>query len=218
MRRVYSPPPSNAWTGVRSAGAVLITLGVFLVLPLTQLVSSYAKRDLFITKVDSTVMQAQPSVDEAQPPPPADEPPPEQPPVLSDTAQPMAITVDLEVAVGSGGALAMNLFGGSADAARDLAQALDVSDLDKPPTLIAAVPPAYPPELRKARIEGVVSVVFLLSENGVVEDARVESSSRSEFERPALEAIRRWRFKAGMKDGAAVKTYMRQPIRFRVAS
>jgi protein TonB len=218
MRKVYSPPPSNAWTGIRVVGAVLITLVVFLVLPLTQLVSSYAKRDLFITKVDTTVMQAPPSAEEPPPPPPEAEPPPEPSPTLPDSAPPLAISVDLEVAVGSGGALAMNLFGDRAEAARDLAQALDVADLDKPPTLIAAVPPSYPAELRRARIEGVVSLVFMLSEQGVVEDARVESSSRPEFERPALEAIRRWRFKPGMKNGEAVKTYMRQPIRFRVAS
>jgi protein TonB len=217
MRRVYTPPPTNSWTGVRVVGALLITLLVFLVLPLTQLVSSYAKSELFITKVDTTVVQAPPPAVETQPPPPEEEPPPEPPPDLSDETQPMTITVDLDVAVGSGGALAMTGLGGGADAARDLAQALDVSDLDKPPTLIAAVPPSYPAELRRARVEGVVSLVFMLTETGVVEDARVESSSRPEFERPALEAIRRWRFKPGMKDGEAVKTYMRQPIRFRVA-
>lgn len=217
MRRVYSPPPSGAWTGVRVVGALLITLVVFLVLPLTQLVSSYAKRDLLITKVDSTVIQAPPPAEEAPPPPPEEEPPPEPQPDLSDAPQNLAITVDLEVAVGSGGALAMNPLGGNADATRELAQALDVSELDKPPTLVSAMPPAYPPELRRARVEGVVSLVFLLTESGTVEDARVESSSRPEFERPALEAIRRWRFKPGMKDGEAVKTYMRQPIRFRVA-
>jgi protein TonB len=136
---------------------------------------------------------------------------------LAESAPPLAISVDLDVAVGSGGAMAMNLLGNSENAARDLAQALDVADLDKPPTLVAAVPPSYPPDLRRARVEGVVSLVFMLSEEGMVEDARVESSSRPEFERPALEAIRRWRFKPGMKNGEAVKTYMRQPIRFRVA-
>ena len=134
---------------------------------------------------------------ETLPPPPEEEPPPESPPDLADERAAMAITVDLDVAVGSGGALAMTGLGGGEDAARDLAQALDVSDLDKPPTLIAAVPPSYPAELRRARVEGVVSLVFMLTEAGVVEDARVESSSRPEFERPALEAIRRWRFKAG---------------------
>ncbi len=59
---------------------------------------------------------------------------------------------------------------------------------------------------------------FLLTEDGRVEDPRVENSARPEFEKPALEAVRRWRFKPGMKDGAAVKTHMRLPMRFRVAN
>lgn len=217
MRRVYAPPRTTSWAAVRMLGGAVITLMVFLVLPLTQLVSSHAKRDLLVTKVDSAVLEAPPAVVDVPPPPPEDEEPPEPPPELADVQESMTITVDLDIAVGTGGALAMNLLGGSADAAQDLAQALDVADLDKPPTLIAAVPPVYPAELKRARVEGVVSLVFVLTESGVVEEARVESSSRPEFERPALEAIRRWRFKPGMKDGEVVRTYMRQPIRFRVA-
>jgi len=199
-------------------GAVLITLVVFLVLPLTQLVSSYAKRELLVSKVDSTILEAPPSAEEPPPPPPKEEEPPEVQPDLSDVPEPLSITIDLDIAVGTGGALALNLLGGSADAARDMAQALDVAELDKPPTLIAAVSPRYPPELRRARVEGTVALVFVLTEEGRVEDVRVESSSRPEFEQPALEAIRRWRYKPGMKEGEAVKTYMRQPIRFSVAS
>jgi outer membrane biosynthesis protein TonB len=33
-----------------------------------------------------------------------------------------------------------------------------------------------------------------------------------------LDAIRKWRFKPGMKDGQPVRTYIRVPMRFRVAS
>jgi protein TonB len=69
--------------------------------------------------------------------------------------------------------------------------------------------------LKKAKIEGSVTLVFVLNEEGRVEDARVENSSRPEFEKPALDAIRKWRFRPGMKDGQAVRTYIRQPIRFR---
>jgi protein TonB len=76
----------------------------------------------------------------------------------------------------------------------------------------------YPPELRKAKIEGSVTLVFVLSEEGRVEEPRVENSSRPDFEKPALDAIRKWRFRPGEKDGQAVRTYIRVPMRFRAST
>jgi len=72
--------------------------------------------------------------------------------------------------------------------------------------------------LRKAKVEGVVTLIFVLDETGRVEDPRVENSSRPEFEKPALDAIRKWRFSPGQKDGQAVRTYIRVPLRFRVTT
>jgi periplasmic protein TonB len=217
MRKVYSPPPRPSRWPARLAGAGVITLMVFMVLPLTTLVSSYAKRELLVTKVDTTILEAPPTLDEPPPPPPEPDPEPDEPPPdLAETTQELAIQLDLDVAVGTGGALPGTLAGaGMADVAGEIAQALDVADLDKPPALVSSVPPTYPAELRRARIEGSVTLVFVLTEDGQVDDPRVETSSRTEFEKPALEAVRRWRFKPGMKDGVAVKTFMRLPIRFR---
>ena len=73
-------------------------------------------------------------------------------------------------------------------------------------------------ELKKAKIEGIVTLVFVLNEEGRVEDPRVENASRPEFEKAALEAVRRWRFRPGEKDGKPVRTYIKQPLRFRVGS
>jgi protein TonB len=197
---------------------VAITFAVFLVLPLTQMVSSYAKRELYLRDSDTVVMETPPDFDEPPPPPPEEQPPEEPEPQLGDAEQPMNLNVDLDVAVGSGGAMAMSSFGAGESLAEEMAQALDVSDLDKPPTLVSSVPPTYPPALRRAKVEGAVVLVFVLNEAGRVEDPRVESSTHPEFEQPALKAVRRWRFRAGEKAGEKVRTYMRQPIRFRVAS
>jgi periplasmic protein TonB len=93
-----------------------------------------------------------------------------------------------------------------------------VSELEKKPEPVSQVAPAYPAELRKARIEGLVTLVFVLNEDGRVEEPRVENSSRPEFEKPALEAIRKWRFRPGVKAGQPVRAYVRIPMRFRVAS
>ena len=67
-------------------------------------------------------------------------------------------------------------------------------------------------------VEGSVTLVFVLDEDGRVEDPRVENSTRPEFEKPALEAVRKWRFQPGMKDGQPVRTYIRVPIRFSVST
>ena len=218
MRRVYTPPSHGGRWPVTMLGALVITLSVFMVLPLTQMVSSYAKRELLVSRLDTTVLQSPPALDEPPPPPPPDEPPPEEPPPPpGDAEQPLNLNLDLEVAVGTGGAMAMAGFAAGDGVAEQMAQALDISDLDQPPSVVSSVPPNYPPALRRAGVEGTVVLVFVLNETGRVEDARVESSSHPEFEPPALDAVRRWRFRPGEKDGEAVRTYMRLPIRFRVS-
>jgi periplasmic protein TonB len=217
VRRVYTPPSHGGKWPVTVLGALAITLSVFLVLPLTQMVSSYAKRELLVSRLDATVMQSPADLEEPPPPPP-DEPPPEEPPPppVSDAEQPLNLNIDLDLAVGSGGTMAMAGFGEGGAMAEQMAQALDVSDLDKPPSVVSSVPPNYPAALRRAGVEGTVVLVFVLNESGRVEDPRVESSSRPEFEQPAVDAVRRWRFRPGEKGGEAVRTYMRLPIRFRV--
>lgn len=216
MRRVYTPPSSGTNPVWPILGALALTLAVFLVLPLTQMVSSGLNRQLTLSKVDSAQLEAPPPDHEPPPPPPPEEKTEPPPPQLSDAPPPMQLNIDLDIAVGTGGALAgFGVFAGGQDGGPAL-DIFDVADLEKRPELIASLPPQYPPELRKARVEGLVTLVFVLDETGRVEDPRVESSSRPEFERPALEAVRKWKFRPGQKDGEPVRCYMRLPIRFRI--
>jgi periplasmic protein TonB len=168
------------------------------------------------------VAELPPEVKEDLPPPPTEpEPQPEasKEPQLAEVAQSIPLSADLEVAAGSGGALAG--FGEvKALTAETFAQqdAFDVSELQQRPEAVSQVPPTYPAELRKAKIEGSVTLVFVLSEQGRVEDPRIETSSRAEFEKPALEAIKKWRFRPGVKDGQPVRSYVRMPMKFRISS
>lgn len=216
MRRVYTPPPPRSDLLFALAGALLLTLAVFLVLPLTQMVSSSLRqRELLVRPVDFTELQPEEEREEPPPPPPVEEEPPEPPPTLAESPVPMNLSVDLEVALGSGGAMAMAsgfLAAGTAAAAG--AEAFSLAELERRPELLSARDPVYPPALRQARVEGAVVLVFLLDETGRVLDPRVESGSHREFETAALEAIRRWRFRPGMKDGEPVRTHVRQTIRF----
>lgn len=216
MRRVYQPPtPSNSW--VRPAlWTIALALGVFLVLPITQKLSAERHKNLLVRQAD--VSMDTPQAAEEPPPPPPEEDKPEEPPPpqLADTAQPLSLSIDLDIALGSGGALAgLGSFGASGEGG-GIMDTFSIADLEKKPEVIAAVSPDYPPDMRKAKIEGTVTIVFILDEQGRILEPRVDSSTRPEFEKAALDALRKWKYKPGMKEGEPVRTYMRQPFRFRV--
>jgi protein TonB len=219
MRKVYHSEKSSVGLMTAVIFSVGLTGCLFGIIPFAHQIAR-PERSLELRK--TSAVEQTPEVEEQAPPPQVEEEkPPEAPPepLLADTPQQIPLSADLEVAVGSGGALAG--FGSiqAMTAAEAVQQdAFDVADLEKRPEPVSQVPPAYPAELRKAKIEGVVTLVFILGEDGRVSDPRVENSSRTEFEKPALEAIRKWRFRPGMKDGQAVRSYVRIPMRFRVSS
>jgi TonB family protein len=63
---------------------------------------------------------------------------------------------------------------------------------------------------------GMVVVRFVVSETGEVEEAAVESSTNTAFNQSALDGVRKWKFKPGIKDGRPVKVAMRVPIVFQL--
>jgi len=219
MRKLYKAESSSYGLIPALVGAFTVTAAIFCIIPLSHLVNR-PTRTLELRK--ASVAEIPPEKEELPPPPEAEaEKPPEAPsePQLAETAQQIPLSADLDVAMGSGGALAG--FGEIRATTGDTIQqqdAFDVSELEKRPEAISQVPPNYPNELRKAKIEGSVTLVFLLNEQGRVEDARIENSSRAEFEKPALDAIRKWKFRPGVKDGQPVRAYIRMPMRFRVTS
>lgn len=220
MRKVYQPDERKGGPVASVLISVAITSLLFVAIPFSHVMAK-PSRALELRK--TSVTDLPPPEAEAPPPPPEAETKAEEvaPPTLGDDAAPPApLMADLDVAVGGGGYLPgfVANAGSSAEGMGTSLDTFDVSELEKRPEVVAQVAPTYPPELRKAKIEGAVTLVFLLSEDGRVEDPRVENSTRPEFEKPALEAVRRWRFRPGMKDGQPVKTHMRLPLRFRVSS
>ena len=220
MRKVYQDEKAGAGLAVAVVFGVGFTALLFGFIPFAHQVN---KPSSSVELVRTSVVELPPQqeVEESRPPEQEVEKPPEAAPEpqLAETPQQIPLSADLEVAVGSGGALAG--FGEirSLTSAQEIPdETFDVSELEKRPEAVSQVAPAYPPELRKAKIEGTVTLVFVLSEDGRVEEPRVENSSRSEFEKPALEAIRKWRFHPGEKDGQPVRSYIRVPMRFRVST
>ncbi len=105
--------------------------------------------------------------------------------------------------------------GGSLDLASDIDSVASVADLDQRPRAVFQTPPSYPQELRKRGIQGTVEVVFLVDTSGRVTSPRVDRSTDPAFEKPALEAVRQWRFEAGTRAGQKVSFKMRVPITFK---
>ena len=82
------------------------------------------------------------------------------------------------------------------------------------PSVVSKVEAAYPAELAGSKKSGQVIVDFTVDKEGMVRDARVVMSTNPKFEKPALDAIRKWRFKPGVKNGRHVNVRVRQPITF----
>lgn len=218
MRKVFHNKSQSSGLPIALAGAAAITAALFCILPFSHLVNK-PTRTLELRKTSAANLPPPP--EQETPPPTVEEQKPEaQPePQLAETQQRIPLTADLEVAAGSGGALAgfgeIRAMSAAESTQQDV---FDAGELQKRPEAVSQVAPTYPAELRKAKIEGAVTLVFVLGEDGRVEDPRVENSSRAEFEKPALDAIRKWRFRPGMKDGQPVRTFIRMPMRFRVSN
>jgi protein TonB len=79
------------------------------------------------------------------------------------------------------------------------------------------VPPLYPPHALQARIEGVVTVEFLITRNGAVSNPKVrEAIPQGVFDEAALDAIVKWRYDPKMVDGKPIEHLARQDIYFRL--
>lgn len=83
--------------------------------------------------------------------------------------------------------------------------------IDADPQPIVRIPPEYP---MNARGDGFVLVQFDISPAGTVENARaIDSAPRGMFEKSALNAIVRWRYRPAVVEGRAVE---RRGIRVRL--
>lgn len=87
-----------------------------------------------------------------------------------------------------------------------------LADLDRIPQAIAQPSPQSP---QGPGIEnGVVRVSFIVDADGNVRDPKVVESSDFAFESAAVQGVKRWKFRPGMKGGRKVATLMEVPIRF----
>lgn len=95
-----------------------------------------------------------------------------------------------------------------------LESAFNLSEIDQKPRPIVQNSPLYPGEMRGKKVEGLVNVIFVVDAAGKVVNPRIEKSSHPAFERPALDAVKQWKFEPAVKGGQRVPCKMRAPIRF----
>lgn len=198
-------------------GAAALSLLCFLVLPLLQAVSAEAKADMTLVQVDAGNLPPPP------PPPPEEEPEPEpeeqeEPPELEPESQQLDLA-QLELALGPG--LGDGWMGGDftikldnlVSSGDDNDALFALADLDQQPRATYQPNPVQNAKVRK-RAPGTVWIIFIVDEQGRVENPLVQSSDHPVFEEPALSAVKKWRFEPGRRGGKPVRSRMRVPITF----
>jgi protein TonB len=84
----------------------------------------------------------------------------------------------------------------------------------EPPVPVRTVAPEYPDELRREGVSGLVMVKCSIDEQGNVTETVIEKSSNAAFEKPAVAAVKKWKFKPAKQDGAPVAIKVSIPIKF----
>ena len=85
-----------------------------------------------------------------------------------------------------------------------------------PPRPIVNTMPEYSEQARRQKIQGVVVVSMLITEDGLPTDFRVEKSLGFGLDKKALQAAAKYRFKPAMRDGNPVSQRIMVEMNFRL--
>ena len=152
-----------------------------------------------------------PKVEEAPPPP--NEPPPETPP----QPVPLVVGISMSSTTTAGGFAAPvgnTAYGKVADKAQDPSQVqayrapkyVPVYQVDREPETVAEVHIPYPPEARRAGIEGKVIMSIRIDPQGQVTSVKVLNGPGYGLDEAAAAAMKRAKFRPAVKGGEAVET------------
>jgi len=84
------------------------------------------------------------------------------------------------------------------------------------PTLVFKVEPEYSEEARKAKYQGTVILYVEINERGLPQNPRVVRAVGLGLDEKAIEAVMKWRFRPGMKEGRPVTVAAQVEVNFRL--
>jgi TonB family protein len=92
-----------------------------------------------------------------------------------------------------------------------------LEETNSPPSLISKVAPDAPEAQKSANFKGgTVVVSILIDEQGVPQDAQIVQPLGSGFDEKAIEAVQKWRFKPGTRNGVPVKVRAKVEVNFKI--
>lgn len=107
-----------------------------------------------------------------------------------------------------------NFHGQQAGSPNGLVDGIGVSGLLTP---LQRIEPIYPYRAQQAGIEGEVTLKFVVDPNGQVQDVTIVSANpRGQFERAAMQALRKWRYQARKGESGAIAQVV--TLKFRLES
>lgn len=198
-------------------------LGLFLLLPFLQAISA--------TTPEDTTLRTVATADVPPPPPPPEQEPEQEeqqqeeakPPELSEEAPPLDLAqLELALNPGMGGdglggdfVVKLNVMAatGSSGGGEEVDSLFSLADLDQQPRIVYQPGPTVTADMRK-KLPGSVSVLFIVDQQGRVENPIVQKSTDPVFEKAALNAVKQWKFEPGKRKGQPVRFRMRVPITF----
>jgi len=110
--------------------------------------------------------------------------------------------------------LSLSLLATLLSAGEEPAAVHELKDGGVPPKAIKREAPEYPYNMRRAGLAGRVVVEFIIDKQGVVRNPIVIGSNNPWFERPAIEAILKWKFTPAEVGGAKVNIRANQILEF----
>ncbi|MBI3894764.1 MAG: energy transducer TonB, partial [Acidobacteria bacterium] len=84
------------------------------------------------------------------------------------------------------------------------------------PEIVYKIDPEYSEQARKAKYQGTVVLSLIVQRDGSVRDIQVKQSLGLGLDEKAIEAVKQWRFRPGMKSGQAVDVAAIIEVTFRL--